>query len=83
MWQDLSKSPGWALLLEIGQGQYNVRQNQVFRTPCASMDQVLPQEYIKGEAAGIELLMKLPQIMIDNLTAEIENLSQKESENDN
>lgn len=80
-WQALLETAGWKKLMTIAEGQMNVRMATVLRTPLASIDSCLGQEYSKGEISGIELFSKLPEVQIEVLKQELETLN-KEIENE-
>jgi len=57
-----------------------LRQNNVFLTPCKSVDETLEKEFQKGEGAAMLLIGKFPEIQIDTLQSMIEDQT---SENEN
>lgn len=58
------KTKGWKRLLEIGKGQQEVRKHSVILTPLKLIDDALSQEFMKGEYAGIGLLLAIPETEI-------------------
>lgn len=62
--QELVKSPGWAQVLDLCAEQLYNRGEMIFKVPLMSMDEVLGQEYSKGEMAGIALFKEMPELTI-------------------
>ncbi len=62
---------GYDYLVKIAQAQLETRRQQIILTPLKSMDEVLAQEFAKGETAGIELFTRLVDIRINDLESEI------------
>jgi hypothetical protein len=62
---------GYDYLVKIAQAQLETRRQQIILTPLKSMDEVLAQEFAKGETAGIELFTRLVDIRINYLESEI------------
>jgi hypothetical protein len=75
----LQKFKGYERLLEIARLQSEARKQGIFLKPLLSMDEVLGQEYAKGEIAGIELFRSIVQIEIDALTDEINRRTEDET----
>ena len=50
-------------------------------TPCESIDSTLPQEFMKGEYAGISLFFRLPEDRISELEELVKIADRKEKEN--
>lgn len=79
----LQSHAGYAYLLEIAGAQMDARKQQVFLTPLNTMDEVLRQEYAKGEIAGIDLFSKIVDVRIRDLQEEIqERLKDNEHESE-
>jgi hypothetical protein len=49
------------VLREIVNGQAGSREGKILRTPVASMEAALAQEFMKGEAAGMRLILTIPE----------------------
>ncbi len=80
--RNLLRLPGWERLVEYGKGQTANRVNNVMLTPCESVDATLPQEFMKGEYAGISLFFKLPENRISELEELIKIVEQKENKDE-
>jgi hypothetical protein len=70
----LTKHPAWALVMKIAEEQLTGRIDNIMLNPVATVDATLQQEYLKGEVSGIKLFCRLPQILMDTLAADIEQL---------
>jgi len=57
--------------MEVAASQVEMRKQQVFLRPLKAMDEILEQEYQKGEISGIELFRQLVQVRMTELTEEI------------
>lgn len=68
---ELLKHPGYKWLMEVAASQVEMRKQQVFLRPLKAMDEILEQEYQKGEISGIELFRQLVQVRMTELTEEI------------
>jgi len=75
----LVKSTGWGLLVNIAKEQVRFREQKVLLTPLTSSSGVYAQEFEKGEAAGLRLLLKLPHSLLDSIQQE---LNEKEPQDD-
>lgn len=64
----LVRSPGWAELREVALAQIATRQN-LNLGPIKDTSGIYEQEYRKGEVAGIQLFLSLPDIQIDTSEA--------------
>lgn len=67
----LVASPEWGELVKIMENQQRVREF-LLRQPLAGMDKVFEQEFQKGEASGIGLVLAMPQQVIDTAEAELQ-----------
>jgi len=77
----LQQHAGYGYLVEIAKGQMENRLNQILLSPLKTMDEVLAQEFLKGEYAGIRLFTDMVQLRIEVLKEEIEK-RMKEDEHD-
>lgn len=68
---NLANSPGWAKLREGALSQIEGRIESLILSSLKGMDEVLEQEYRKGEIAGLKLFLELPAILLGNLEAEL------------
>lgn len=63
--KDLIVTKGWKRLLEIGKAQRKFRMQNVCLNPLEKLDGALGQEFMKGEYAGMGILMAIPETEID------------------
>lgn len=68
----LQQHPGYEYLMRIAGAQLETRRQQIILTPLQTMDEVLGQEYAKGETSGIELFTKIVEIRVRDLEDEIQ-----------
>lgn len=61
----LVASEGWKILVDIAKEQSHNREQKIVLVPLSCMDEVLPQEFMKGEVAGITVLLAMPKIQIE------------------
>jgi hypothetical protein len=59
-----------------------MRLDQVFSNALQTQDMVLPQEFMKGEGAGIFLSLNFINLLITALEEEIESRKSEETEED-
>lgn len=78
----LKEHAGYQYLMEIAEAQVKGRMDQMILTPLEGMDQVLRQEYAKGEVAGIRLFTNIVEIRLTDLQEEIEDLVPREENED-
>lgn len=78
--RDLVKSRGWARLSSIAKAQIATRNTNVLK-PLKG-DGIYEQEFQKGEIAGIQLFMQLPDISIESLRQQLEEESANETQDD-
>jgi hypothetical protein len=80
----LHESPVFQRLLDIAKVQIQSRQDTIILRPLENRDQILAQEYSKGECSGIKLFTQLPLTLMESLETEIaERLRQEEEANAN
>lgn len=81
--KELTQLRGWKRLVEIAKAQQEVRKNAVILTPMGKLDNALEQEFMKGEYAGIGMLLLIPEIEISKYEELIKaNEEEKETENE-
>lgn len=68
---NLSNSQGWDLYRSVIRAQIEGRKNSVYFAPCKTMDDTLPQEFMKGEGSGMYQTMTLLELLIEALDEEI------------
>jgi hypothetical protein len=72
----LIESLGWKRLLEIADGQLKNRMPAAL-SKTENLLELPGKEYEKGEIAGIDLFMRLPDIAIEGLKEDIKELEEK------
>jgi hypothetical protein len=75
--RDLIESEGWKVFAAVVQAQQDARVVDMVSAPLETLDGALRQEFTKGGIAAVQRVMQLPEVLIDELTQEIE----KEAEN--
>ena len=76
----LKKHKGYERLLLAADDQVKGRVDNLVLNPLQCMDEVLKQEYAKGEIHGIRLFMAMTDDQIDVLESEIDKILKKETE---
>ena len=71
LYQELLTSRGWVELVEAAKKQMHARRAPYLRGPIQDGN-IYKQQYELGEAAGIELFINIPQVVIDSCRAIIE-----------
>ncbi len=56
---------GWKYLERVAKAQIEIRKNKIFLEPLSSLNDAVGQEFLKGEATGMNTLLKLPYVLID------------------
>lgn len=79
---ELKKQPGWAWLMQVAKVQLDSRKGMVLLRPLASMDEVLSQEFAKGEISGIQLFVDLVDLRVADLSEQIEERLNEDSATD-
>ena len=73
--QELSKSPGWERLVDYARKQVESRKVQL-QAPPSGMDALIVKTYAEGEVAGIELFARIPEIVISDMTEQLDELKE-------
>jgi hypothetical protein len=73
--KQLMDSAGWAILMDIANGQLNSRGPTVLGPMPA--DRIYEIEFMKGEMAGIGLFQNMPENAIEGLRLEIQEERQR------
>ena len=76
----LVKHEGFIWLREILKEQVEGRTQQLIRTPLKSMDEVLEEQYLKGEIVSLELVLHWPEIMISDIEVDLEQFKEKDND---
>jgi hypothetical protein len=72
-WRSLQEHPQWKPFLEMLEQQKAMRLNMLIQ-PLANMAALLPQEFMKGEAAGLHLAQQTPELQVSALENERKRL---------
>lgn len=75
----LRDSRGFKRLMLIAKEQATARKDTLVLTPLKKMNEVLAQEYAKGEVAGILLIVEMTDIQIAALEDEISDKLKEEN----
>lgn len=70
-WMNFVRDEKWQILMKLAEEQIASRKNNL-RLPV-KLEGIFEQEFAKGEMAGISLFCELPEIIITNLKASLEN----------
>ncbi len=62
----LKESAGWNAVCEVLRKQVHERHGIVYAPCTGGMDGVIAQEFIKGEAAALELALRIPDELLDD-----------------
>jgi hypothetical protein len=57
----LTESPGWAIVRRVLQGQIEAIKNQIVFTPRGSQRTEFEYEFLKGQAAGLQIAINLAE----------------------
>lgn len=71
----LLKAPAWDRLVKIIDAQAEHRLSDVLCS-AQGLDSLIKMEYEKGVRAGMLLVKRLPESIVENLQQEVEELSQ-------
>ena len=69
--KELTEHPGWAILETIVKKQIDQRTNQVMLTPRGSQRTEYEHEFLKGEAAGMRIVLALAHAEVETNSAVI------------
>ena len=67
--RNLGKSPEWEQLVEYANGQIERRRNELELKPLREIGEVLFEQYLKGEIAGVRLFLAMPEIILSEAEA--------------
>jgi hypothetical protein len=73
----LESHKGYEYFLSVLTAQRDTRRSHVILTPLKSMDEVLEQEYKKGECGGLELALNFVQLRKEDLRNQIAILTKE------
>lgn len=80
VWRGLVRSRGWDRLVKILQGQINSRRGQHMVQPLESTSGITKQQFELGEAAGLEIAIRLPQNMVRDFEEQLKLLRAREGD---
>lgn len=70
----LTHTPGWRWYTGLLDQQIANRRNQFELVPLEKMDQILGEQFLKGELAGFRVARIIVEARIEELESEIEEL---------
>ncbi len=79
LWASLQAHAGWKALAALVEEQMSTRINGILFHPLTSNDEVLGEQYVKGEVAAMRLFIELPRLEEERVS---EELQKEETEND-
>lgn len=74
--QELAEHPAWKLMQKAAKEQIEVRTDHVVLNPT---DNALGQEYMKGEVAGIRIFFELPEKLVEQSQAIVDQYNKEAS----
>ena len=77
--QELTKSQGWAQLVEYAEKQIAHRRVGL-DMQSDGLDKCIANEFVKGEVAGIQLFINIPAVVIEDFESQLDEI--KEEVND-
>jgi len=72
--QALCEHPGWKLLVKMAQGQMDNRMRIVMTSPLTEGHTIEAQEFLKGEYAGLNTFVGLPEALIKSAKLKLADL---------
>lgn len=72
--------PGWSVLRELVHGQVTLRRQSIFSIPINGVEDAFKLANEKSEIAGLQLAMKLPEILLEDLEKDLRLLLEIEEE---
>jgi hypothetical protein len=73
-WRALVESAGWKRLCEVAGGQVAARVDINGRSRSKGLEDVFEREFSAGEVSGIELFMRIPATVVEQLEEEVQSL---------
>ena len=73
--QELLNYPGWARLVEYGEGQIGGREGSK-TLPVTSLDAMIANATVDAEVSGIRLFFKLPELAIADFEGQLDELKE-------
>ena len=75
--KSLQEHRGYLYFMEIAKAQRVIRTSTVLLNPLKTMDEVLEQEYKKGEIAGITLFENLVEIRMTDIQQQLDEIAEE------
>lgn len=82
VFQGLLSHPGWVRLHDVIKEQIRLGRQHIFTQELRSQDDVFSLVQMRGQVAGLQLALALPESFIDDLDAEIRTIRQEQKEHD-
>ena len=83
--KSLEVHDGWKILVDIARKQMAAREVHLW-APMPSGDAIYNMEFMKGERAGIDLFLRMPEVLAETakvtIDAELEKPPQEQEEED-
>lgn len=73
----LTREPGWKWFMGLLQTQEQNRRNQFELVPLSKMDDVLGEQFLKGELAAYRTVQVIVMARVEELESEIDDLEQE------
>jgi hypothetical protein len=67
VYRNLVKSAGWVALVELANGQIEVRKNLLNDLEIKEISGIADFNYAKGEIAAIRLFLSFPDLLVENI----------------
>jgi len=77
----LKEQPGYKYLIEIADAQIESRRGQFELKALTSINDILPQEFFKGEISGIDLFRRFVDVRLQIVEENIQELTKEIEEN--
>lgn len=81
--QDLLRHQGYQLVKNLVETQCRLRRVQVFSTQMKGLESCFEVATLQGEVAGLQMLVRLPELMIADLESSIVARVGEEEEKEN
>lgn len=78
----LLESTGWSILVATMQDQVKARIEALVLSPLKTSDEVYQQEFSKGEISALQLVLRLPELLMDEVAFAEATAGEQENEDD-
>lgn len=72
--RELLQQPGWDELVRIGTAQAGMRRHKWSHSFLTGEDQKFEQQWMLGEASGMDALMRLPNMIVADYEVQVKEL---------